>query len=120
MCSSDLDNFVGQWLHLRKLGEMPPDPEKSRAYYADNLEEAMREETSRFFQHVLSGNRSILDFVDSDYTFLNAALARHYKIAGVEHEGFRKVSLKPGHHRGAHASRTKPHRRSTHPRTAVP
>ena len=94
------DNFVGQWLHLRKLGEMPPDPEKSRAYYADNLEEAMREETSRFFQHVLSGNRSILDFVDSDYTFLNAALARHYKIAGVEHEGFRKVSLKPGHHRG--------------------
>jgi len=94
------ENFVGQWLHLRKLGEMPPDPEKSRAYYADNLEEAMREETSRFFHYVLSGNRSILDFVDSDYTFLNAALARHYRIPGVEHEGFRKVSLKPEHHRG--------------------
>ena len=94
------DNFVGQWLRLRKLGEMPPDPEKSRAYYADNLEDAMREETRRYFQYVLSENRSILDFVDSDYTFLNAALARHYKIAGVEHEGFRKVSLKPEHHRG--------------------
>ncbi len=94
------DNFVGQWLHLRKLGEMPPDPEKSRAYYTDNLEEAMREETRLFFQHVLTGNRSILDFVDSDYTFLNSALARHYRIPGVEQEGFRKVSLKPEHHRG--------------------
>ena len=94
------DNFVGQWLHLRKLGEMPPDPEKNRAYYADNLEEAMREETRRYFQYVLSNNRSILDFVDSDYTFLNSALARHYKIPGVKHEGFRKVSLKPEYHRG--------------------
>jgi hypothetical protein len=94
------DNFVGQWLHLRKLGEMPPDPEKNRAYYADNLEEAMREETRRYFQYVLSNNRSILDFVDSDYTFLNPALARHYKIPGVAQEGFQKISLKPEHHRG--------------------
>ncbi len=94
------DNFVGQWLHLRKLGEMPPDPEKSRAYYADNLEEAMREETQRYFQYVLSNNRSILDFIDSDYTFLNPALGRHYKIPGVVQEGFQKVSLKPEHHRG--------------------
>ncbi|MEO1836588.1 MAG: DUF1592 domain-containing protein [Akkermansiaceae bacterium] len=93
-------NFVGQWLHLRKLGEMPPDPEKSRAYYEDNLEEAMREETRRYFQYVLSNNRSILDFIDSDYTFLNPALARHYKIPGVTVEGFQKVSLKPEHHRG--------------------
>jgi hypothetical protein len=94
------ENFVGQWLHLRKLGEMPPDPEKSRAYYADKLEEAMRQETSRFFRYVLAGNRSILDFVDSDYTFLNPALARHYGIPGVEQEGFRKVKLKPEYHRG--------------------
>jgi hypothetical protein len=94
------ENFVGQWLHLRKLGEMPPDPEKSRAYYEDNLEEAMREETRRYFQYVLSNNRSILDFIDSDYTFLNPALARHYKIPGVTVEGFQKVSLKPEHHRG--------------------
>jgi len=94
------ENFVGQWLHLRKLGEMPPDPEKSRAYYENNLEEAMREETRRYFQYVLSNNRSILDFIDSDYTFLNPALARHYKIPGVTVEGFRKVSLKPEHHRG--------------------
>ncbi len=94
------DNFVGQWLHLRKLGEMPPDPEKSRTYYADNLESAMRQETRLYFRHVLSNNRSILDFIDSEYTFLNPALARHYNIPGITREEFQKVSLKPEHHRG--------------------
>lgn len=94
------ENFVGQWLHLRKLGEMPPDPEQNKAYYADNLEYAMREETRRFFNHVLSGNRSILEFVDADYTFLNGALARHYGIPGVSGEDFVKVTLRPEHNRG--------------------
>lgn len=94
------ENFVGQWLHLRNLGEMPPDPEKSKSYYADNLESAMRQETRLFFQHILSNNRSILDFIDSDYTFLNPALARHYQISGVTKDAFQRVSLKPEHHRG--------------------
>ena len=67
----------------RKLGEMPPDPEKNKAYYADNLEHAMLEETRRFFNHLLSENRNLLEFIDSDYTFLNGALARHYGIPGV-------------------------------------
>ena len=93
-------NFVEQWLHLRELGEMPPDPEKNRSYYADDLETAMREETRRYFQHVLSENRSILEFIDSDYTFLNTALARHYDIPDVNHQGFQRISLKPEHHRG--------------------
>lgn len=94
------ENFTGQWLGLRKLGEMPPDPETNRAYYEDNLEDAMREETRLFFAHVLHENRSILEFVDSDYTFLNAALARHYGISGVNQDAFQKVSLLPGSHRG--------------------
>ncbi len=94
------ENFVGQWLHLRKLGEMPPDPEKNRAYYADDLENAMREETRRYFQHVLANNRSILEFVDSNYSFLNAPLARHYNIPNVKHEEFQRVQLQPGHRRG--------------------
>jgi hypothetical protein len=94
------ENFTGQWLDLRKLGEMPPDPEKNQAYYEDRLDEAMRRETRLFFAHVLSENRSILEFVDSDYTFLNAALARHYGIPDVEQDGFQKVSLKPESHRG--------------------
>jgi hypothetical protein len=94
------ENFTGQWLGLRKLGEMPPDPEKNQAYYEDKLEEAMRGETRLFFAFVLSENRSILEFVDSDYTFLNAALARHYGIPGVNQEGFQKVSLNRDSHRG--------------------
>ena len=94
------ENFVGQWLHLRKLGEMPPDPEKNRAYYADDLENAMREETYRYFDHVLTNNRSILEFVNSDYTFLNAPLAQHYNISNVRNEGFRKVLLQSSDQRG--------------------
>ena len=94
------ENFTGQWLRLRKLGEMPPDPEKNQAYYEDRLEDAMRQETRLYFAHVLSENRSILEFVDSDYTFLNSALARHYGISDVTQEGFQKVSLKPSSHRG--------------------
>ena len=94
------ENFTGQWLGLRKLGEMPPDPEKNRAYYEDKLEDAMREETRLFFAHVLSENRSILEFVDSDYTFLNAALARHYGLSEVKQDGFQKVSLNSDSHRG--------------------
>jgi hypothetical protein len=94
------ENFTGQWLDLRKLGEMPPDPEKNQAFYKDNLEDAMRDETRLFFSHVLSENRSILEFVDSDYTFLNAALARHYGIPNIDHEEFKRVVLKPDSHRG--------------------
>ena len=94
------ENFTGQWLGLRKLGEMPPDPETNRAWYEDKLEEAMRQETRLFFAHVLNENRSILEFIESDYTFLNAALARHYGIPAVNQDRFQKVSLQPDSHRG--------------------
>ena len=94
------ENFVGQWLGLRKLGEMPPDPEQNQSYYKDDLENAMREETKRFFAYVLQQDRSIFEFVDSDYTFLNSALARHYGIPDVTHGDFRKVVLKPEFRRG--------------------
>lgn len=93
-------NFPDQWLHLRQLGTMPPDPEANRAYYEDNLEQAMREETHRYFHHVLQENRSILEFIASDYTFLNAPLARHYGIPNITHPEFRRVQLQPAHHRG--------------------
>ena len=93
-------NFAEQWLHLRKLGEMPPDPEKNRAYYQDDLETAMRDETRLYFQHVLDHNHSLLQFIDSDYTFLNSALARHYGIPGVSHTEFQRVQLKPEYNRG--------------------
>lgn len=93
-------NFAEQWLGLRKLGEMPPDPEKNPNYYADNLESAMREETHRLFQHLLAGQGSLMDFIHSDYTFVNEALARHYGIGGVEGDALRKVALRASHRRG--------------------
>lgn len=93
-------NFPGQWLGMRRLGEMPPDPTTNKAYYADNLESAMREETRRLFNHLLNQNESVLKFVDADYTFVNEALARHYGIDGVTGFGFQQVSLKPDHRRG--------------------
>ncbi|MDA7893690.1 DUF1592 domain-containing protein [bacterium] len=98
--SAFVENFVGQWLGLRKLGEMPPDPETNRAYYEDNLENAMRQETHLFFRHILQENRSLSEFIDSDYTFLNPALARHYGIPAATEDTFRKVKLLPESHRG--------------------
>lgn len=95
-----VQNFTGQWLGLRQLGQMPPDPEKHQSYYQDNLEAAMRRETEMVFEYILHNDRSILEFVDSNYTFLNKALANHYGIAEVAHEGFAKVFLKSEHQRG--------------------
>ena len=94
------ENFSGQWLGLRQLGEMPPDPASNKAYYTDNLESAMREETRRLFDHLLQQNESVLKFVDADYTFVNEALARHYGLEGVTGEIFQQVALAPEDRRG--------------------
>ena len=64
------------------------------------IETAMRDETRLYFQHVLDHNHSLLQFIDSDYTFLNSALARHYGIPGVSHTEFQRVQLKPEYNRG--------------------
>ncbi len=93
-------NFAGQWLQLRKLGEMPPDPEADPDYYAHNLESAMREETILLFKHLLTNNESVIRFVDADYTFVNDALARHYGMEPIEEPGFQRVALATGLSRG--------------------
>lgn len=86
------DNFAGQWWHTRDLEIHQPD----RSIYEDadpSLLADMREETRRFFEHVLKEDRPLLDFLTADYSFINKRLARHYGIHGVEGNGFRKVSL---------------------------
>lgn len=93
-------NFVDQWLHLRQLGEMPPDPEANPAYYEENLEAAMKAETRLFFKDLLQSNGNLLNFIDSDYTFLNQSLAKHYGIPNVAGEAMRKVALEPKNQRG--------------------
>ncbi len=99
-------NFVGQWLDLRKIDATIPDPQ----LYGDfdgTLLWAMPRETYSFFDEVLRNDRSVLEFVDSDWTILNERLARHYGIAGVSGNALRKVTLPEGSHRGGvmtHAS----------------
>ena len=95
-----VDHFTDGWLRINILGSMPPDPKAFGAYYSDRLEGFFRQETRLFFSHLLDSNGSIVDLLDSDYTFLNDALATHYGVDGVYGEHFRRVALQPEHHRG--------------------
>jgi hypothetical protein len=87
-----VDNFAGQWLQLRSLKEFKPDPDLFPTF-DDKLRSAMLKETELFFENVLREDRSILDFIDADYTFVNERLAKHYGLPGVSGEQFRRVSL---------------------------
>ena len=91
-------NFAGQWLQLRNLESARPDPDRFPTF-DDDLRQAMRQETEYFFRGILHQDRSLLNFLDADYTFLNERLARHYGHPGVQGQHFRKVGL-PGHQRG--------------------
>jgi mono/diheme cytochrome c family protein len=92
-------NFTGQWLSLRAIDATLPDrtlyPE-----YDDILKTAMIKETSLFFDEVVKQDLSITNFVASDFTFVNARLAKHYGIPGIEGTEMRKVALPPESHRG--------------------
>ena len=85
-------NFAGQWLQLRNLELVAPDTKRFPAWN-DELREAMRTETERFFSGIVRDNRSVLEFLDSDYTWLDESLARHYGIDGVKGDAFQRVSL---------------------------
>ena len=87
-------NFAGQWLHIRNVAGFRPSPEVL-FHFDDNLRQAFEHETSLFFNSIVRENRSVLDLLDADYTFLNERLARHYGIDGVYGERFRRVSLPP-------------------------
>ena len=92
-------NFAGQWLMLRNLDAVSPNP---RLYpdFDDNLRQAFRQETELFFDSVLRENRSVLDLLSADYTYLNERLAKHYGIAGVYGSRFRRVEIEPDSRRG--------------------
>lgn len=92
-------NFAGQWLYLRNLDQQRPDIAVFPGFDT-RLRAAMSRETEMFFDHVLRTNRPILDFLASDYTFLNQRLAEHYGIPGITGTAFRQVTLDPAWHRG--------------------
>ena len=85
--------FLGSWLTLQDLGSTPPDRDQFRAFYHYDLDAAMRQETHLFARHLLDENLSIVNFLDSDFTFVNQRLANLYEIASPIGTGFEKVSL---------------------------
>jgi hypothetical protein len=85
-------NFAGQWLTIRKLETVTPDPKQFPDFDAA-LRSAMARETELFFEAILREDRSILDFLDADFSFVNERLAKHYGIAGVTGPEFRRVTL---------------------------
>jgi hypothetical protein len=94
-----VENFTGQWLQLRKLLGVAPDKEQFPSF-DEKLGDAMRTETEQFFAHILRNNRSVLELLDADYTFVNAVLARHYEIDGVSGDEFQRVDLADGRRGG--------------------
>jgi len=85
-------NLTGQWLYMRNLAAVLPD-EELFPNFDDNLRRAMQTETEMFFGSIVKEDRSVIDLLDANYTFLNERLARHYGIPGVAGSHFRRVSL---------------------------
>ncbi len=87
-----VENFGGQWLHLRNVADWTPDPVRF-ADFDDSLRYAFERETELFLEHVIREDRSVLELIDADYTFLNERLAGFYGIDGVNGGYFRRVPL---------------------------
>ena len=115
-------NFAGQWLYLRNLDAVAPN---LRLYpdFDDNLRQSFRRETEMLFSSIVDEDRSVLELIDADYTFINERLARHYGIPNVYGDHFRRVALADDSQRRgvlghgsiltvtSHATRTSPVRR---------
>ena len=111
-------NFAGQWLRLRNLDGIDPN-QKMFLDFGDALRWAMRRETELLFESVVREDRSVLDLLGADYTFVNERLARHYGIPGIYGTHFRRVPVADDHRRGllgqasilavtSHSNRTSP------------
>jgi hypothetical protein len=87
-----VSNFFGQWLFLRNVEAVLPDP-TAFPDFDENLRAALGRETDLFFESMLREDRSIPDLLRADYTFLNERLARHYGMAGIHGSEFRRVTL---------------------------
>ncbi|WP_197231168.1 DUF1592 domain-containing protein [Novipirellula artificiosorum] len=101
-----VENFAAQWLYLRNLDSVRPDMRKFPDF-DDNLRTAMRRETELLFESLIRDDRSVLELIRTDTTFLNERLARHYGIPGVIGSHFRPVTVTDAQHRGGilrHAS----------------
>ena len=94
-----ITNFAGQWLHLRNMRSVTPDPE-AFPEFDENLRDALRQETELFIEHQIHEDRGVVDLLTADYTFLNERLARHYGVPGIWGSHFRRVELRDEARRG--------------------
>ncbi len=92
--SALVDNFVGQWLNVRGLNSVEP-VVNIFPDFDDNLRLGFRKEVELFFDAIVHEDRSALDLLTADYTFVNERLAKHYGIPGVYGSQFRRITLPP-------------------------
>src|SRR5437667_1185819 len=85
-------NFGGQWLYLRNLADAGPDG-RQFPDFDDNVRQAFRQETELFLESIIKEDRSVVDLLTANYTFLNERLARYYGIPNVYGADFRRVTL---------------------------
>jgi hypothetical protein len=113
-----VSNFAGQWLYLRNVRTAEPDKNEFPDF-DDNLRQSFQRETELFFDSIIREDRSVLDLLTADYTFVNERLARHYRMPGVYGSRFRRVKVADEARRGllgqgsilmvtSHADRTSP------------
>lgn len=88
------ENFGGQWLETRNLALADPDPDLFPEF-TEELRLAMAEETTLFFDSIVTEDRSVLDFIGADYTFVNGPLAAHYGLDGIAGPAFQRVEVDP-------------------------
>ena len=94
-----VSNFAGQWLYLRNVQKVWPNPDLFPDFDA-NLRDAFQKESELFFESMLKEDKSVLALINADYTFLNERLARHYQIPNVYGSHFRRVALNDENRKG--------------------
>ncbi|MEI6231576.1 MAG: DUF1592 domain-containing protein [Planctomycetota bacterium] len=116
------EHFASHWLQFRKVKEARPSTEFFPAFNGQ-MRSAMYNEASTFFDKLREDDRSVLELLDSDYTYVNEALAKLYGIAGIKGDKMQRTALKPEQHRGgllgmgsvlamtSHTNRTSPTQR---------
>jgi hypothetical protein len=96
--------FLDSWLNLRDLGDQPPPRKSANSFYAENLPHSMKRETQLVFQDMLERNASMMEFLDSDYTFVDKPLAKLYQLPILntirQSDGFQWVDLRENERRG--------------------
>jgi hypothetical protein len=116
--SALVENFAGQWLHVRNLQNIAPNTDEFPDFDND-LRDAFRRETEMFFGSIVHEDHDVVDLMTADYTFVNERLAKHYGLTGIYGPQFRRVTLADDARRGllgkgsvllatSHADRTAP------------